>query len=131
MKLFGRRKPRTWGRPLAGNDLIRVADLLMTSWILIAAGAWEGYRDSGRGFVYWDFDDDSMRYIPASVPQFASTSEKRWRDAQRLVKEYNPETEIVIVLNNFVANTLTTIVQPTPEEMPTPPEAFEEMNEDE
>jgi hypothetical protein len=105
--------------------------MLVESWIPLAARAWEGYQASGRGLLLLDYEDDTIRYVPAAMPEFAASREKEWRDAQRLVKEYDPKNDVVLMLNNFFPNTMTAVMQPTPEAFPTPPESYMEMHEDE
>jgi hypothetical protein len=127
MPLFGKRN-REKQAAISDYEALRINNMVMESWIKLAAYAWKGYEASGRGFILLDFSDDTSRYIPAAMPTFSESQESAWRDTQRNVKAYDPKTEIVLVLNQFSDDSMTTLYQSTPDGMPTPPEAYKEMH---
>src|SRR4051812_19615524 len=126
MPLFGKRN-RAKQIPLTLEDNLRIMDLVESGWVRIAAAAWQGYDGYGRGFLFMDFVDNETKYVPASNPNFAASRDLQRDDIKRKVKAYDPQTELVLVLHNFVSGSQTAMQVPTSKGMPTPLEAYRQF----
>jgi hypothetical protein len=62
-------------------------EFIMDGWPIIAAVAWQGYRESGRGMVTLD-EDRCVQYSPGSLCLCH----------QQLVDHYAPEHQVVVAL---------------------------------
>jgi len=62
---------------------------------VLAATAWEGYVAAGRGFSVTDAEN--VGYFPASMAVLFPPAIRKW--VQRLVRSYQPETEIMVALS--------------------------------
>jgi hypothetical protein len=95
-------------------------------WAEIAAVAYQGYQESGRGFVTLHFahsaqskavEPEPLRFRPVS----AVDGDWPNHDARHLTLEYDPETQIVLVMDFGV---VVTAVIAGGDEVLTPPQAY-------
>lgn len=123
MPLFGRSKqPKEV--PLSDFSMGHLRAYVDDSWISLAGIGWQGFNNAGRGCVLVDFEEGGTTYVPAANPHLANTGDTTWKDIRKKMKKYNPEKDVVVVLQNFVPGNTTAMLLSTPKGMPQPPEAF-------
>ena len=74
MPLFRKRK-REDELPLSDNDVERIAQLWRSEWDTLALAAWQGYLNSGRGFLLLDFGRDVTTYVSEHSPVIRGTQD--------------------------------------------------------
>jgi hypothetical protein len=104
-------------------------DYLQLNNITLASHAWHGYKASGRGYIHvtsdpqQDLKDALFMFLPEiEISKYADGKGKE--AVSKMVSEYDPHTEIVIVI--WEGNT-TKIRSYTIETTPAPPHAWEEI----
>jgi hypothetical protein len=116
-------------------------EVMHDEWRRLAATAWEGHYQSGRGFLKIDFSTGSFDFIPIS--DFLRFLEERGKDeirksqATRQLQDqcsrYKPDREIIVDLRGardakaaraFETEVFVAVVT-TPPGLPSPPHAYE------
>jgi hypothetical protein len=118
--------------PTIDDQMLRVLELVEGSWPMIAAAAWQGYVEHGRGSLMLDFaadfDSTMMPYVPAANLALLARRQQAWSQVASQCEVYEPTTEVVFVFNRLVdADVIASHRHPTPPAMPTPPVAFREF----
>lgn len=75
-------------------------DFIDLNWNLLHAGAWSGYQLYGRGVLFVDISlMIELNLIPLAPVPYIPTQDTIWPlpDVDRMVAEYCPEKEIVIL----------------------------------
>ena len=109
---------------------------IMLNWELAAAAAWQGYVKHGRGAIV--IDVNRAKDPPPGMPYYFGTSQaayvsqrmiKRqpgdwdWPDFERMVRQYDPNTEVVFMFLRTDGGSSGYRVGTAPGR-PTPPRAF-------
>jgi hypothetical protein len=87
-------------------------EFIHLNWDQLAAGAWEGYLEMGRGAMvidlgapspsdsagYWEEHLTAGSYIPDQNPASGTPTDWPSGDISQLVRTYDPEREVVVVI---------------------------------
>lgn len=111
-------------------------EFIHLNWDQLAAGAWEGFLEAGRGAMvidlaaspaqspggYWEENLTTGSYIPDQNPDSGTPTEWPTPDVSQLVKAYNPEQEVVVVI--LGEDDQMSVYRAGLKDHPTPPEAW-------
>jgi hypothetical protein len=76
----------------------RLRFVLDENWVGLAAAAWRGYQQSGRGAVVANFASYDFRFVAVdAVRGDDARQEDPWPEVLRYIQQYNPQREVVLV----------------------------------
>ncbi len=111
-------------------------EFIHLNWDQLAAGAWEGFLEVGRGAMvidlaaphehahggYWEENLTTGSYIPDQNPESGTPTDWPTADVSQLVRAYDPEQEVVVVI--LGEDDQMSVYRAGLKDHPSPPEAW-------